>query len=214
MNKEGLLPDSDEWAIQESQGAVFNSYDDLPKCYVFYFTKTIGGMNETYVNPQFRNLANEQIYGSVWMPECVTVVVSDNGVQSVVYSSNPSNAEIVENSAKIISFEEVIDRFSKQVELSGVWGMFQYDEDIVERRINIDKIELGGMRIISKDNTDEYLYIPVWSFFGSVTEKWAEGTGDTNQLNENNEFTNDDLAQCILTINAIDGSVINRSLGY
>jgi hypothetical protein len=47
------------------------------------------------------------------------------------------------------------------------------------------------------DSNDEYMAIPVWDFIN-------EGSGEYNS----------GRASTYLTINAIDGSVINRDLGY
>jgi len=45
-------------------------------------------------------------------------------------------------------------------------------------------------------------------------EKWAEGTGGQGQQNENNEWSDAEFGDCLLTINPIDGSVIDRAAGY
>jgi hypothetical protein len=98
--------------------------------------------------------------------------------------------------------------------MEGAWLNKEDDPDIIGRIVNVRKIELGGMRIISRDKKNEYLYVPVWSFFGDVTSRYAFGKGDVNQLNDKGEFTDRQLFQCVLTINAIDGSIINRAQGY
>jgi hypothetical protein len=201
LSNAGLTPDSDRTMLEVDAA----SYDDLPKCYVFYFTKTVGGLNETFVERTYRdgeNLAE--------MPEYVEVKVSDAGVLSLSYNNGPVETEITESIPEIVSFGEAVDRFSDEVAAHGVrtgWPE-DWENDIVERRITIDRIELGGMRIL--DGNGAYVYTPVWSFFGGATEKYAPGKGDTNQQDENNEFHYTDLAQCILTINAIDGSVVDR----
>jgi hypothetical protein len=47
----------------------------------------------------------------------------------------------------------------------------------------------------------------VWDFFGTLTTRYEEnGEQKTNTLK--------DAGQVWLTINAIDGSIIDRSLGY
>jgi hypothetical protein len=58
------------------------------------------------------------------------------------------------------------------------------------------------------------LLVPTWDFFGSVVYQYKAGTGDQAQLNGNNEFTWQDYGFSIMTINAANGSIINRSIGY
>jgi hypothetical protein len=66
--------------------------------------------------------------------------------------------------------------------------------------LNITKVKLGLMRVLEQ-NKDTGLIIPVWDFFGSQT--W-----------EGQSYKNDDPSHSFLTINAIDGSIINREAGY
>ena len=59
--------------------------------------------------------------------------------------------------------------------------------------IEIDRIELGLMRVYEQNNLDTGVIVPVWDFYGKINGK-SEGT--------------------YLTINAVDGSIIDRVGGY
>ena len=76
------------------------------------------------------------------------------------------------------------------------------------RVYNIDRIVLGYARIY-EPSTDAHtgIMIPVWDFFGSMTSE-SEYNGET----ESN--TSKDPNESFLTINAVDGSIIDRNLGY
>jgi len=63
--------------------------------------------------------------------------------------------------------------------------------------ITIKHVVLGLMRVRMKEN--EYVYMPVWDFIGD----W-ETNGDVG-FHHNVSF---------LTLNAVDGSVIDRAKGY
>lgn len=52
--------------------------------------------------------------------------------------------------------------------------------------------------------------IPVWDFFGKITYQ----TEEPGKAVQDPEMTEDYLGQSFLTINAIDGSIIDRSAGY
>ena len=200
----GLIPypDKDEKWLEGG-----SSYNEQPKCYVYYFTRQIGGMSETYANMQFYGGSP---YNAVWHPEYIEVTVADCGIVSVMKCCSPAETEIIEENAKIIGFDEVMERFYESIEQN---ACFSENPDVIGRSISIGEIRLGGMRIIEKD-TQNYLFVPVWSFFGTVTETYAEGCGDPGQMNEKNQIIERDFRQCILTINAIDGSVIDRNQGY
>ena len=62
------------------------------------------------------------------------------------------------------------------------------------------------MRIRSKENIEEGLLVPVWDFWG--TEHYEYDGWD------NYGFTGDNVERIVLTINAVDGRVIDRELGY
>lgn len=63
----------------------------------------------------------------------------------------------------------------------------------------IDTIEFGYMQIASQDESDEYLLVPVWDFWG------VESYDDEALLRTHHSY---------LTVNAIDGSIIDRTIGY
>ena len=71
-----------------------------------------------------------------------------------------------------------------------------------------NSVMLGLMRIMEKDNPDTGLLIPVWDFFGDVT---VEHTDDSGQKRTD---ISTDSYQSLLTINAIDGSIIDREIGF
>lgn len=190
-------------------------YEDSPKCYIFYFTRRINGLNETYVNPSYVNNFSqknpEMQYNFVWPCEVIAVTADDNGIPSVVYTGPAPDMEVINETVPIKDFNEIMDVFKKQISIEGA---FMQNENIIETKIEIERIVLGGMKIINKDSAGEYLFVPVWDFFGRVTSKYKPGTGDQGQLGDDNEWVDDGYGYSIMTINAVDGSIINRSIGY
>lgn len=74
--------------------------------------------------------------------------------------------------------------------------------------MDISRITLGYSRIYDPwaDPYTGYL-VPVWDFFGEYTET-------RNSENASYTFTHRSPDISLLTVNAVDGSIINRSLGY
>jgi hypothetical protein len=68
-----------------------------------------------------------------------------------------------------------------------------------EMTFEIDEIRFGYARIREVDVYDEGLLVPAWDFFGRVTS--ADGVYNQPQ-------------RSWFTINAIDGSIIDREQGY
>ncbi|MDE5700138.1 MAG: hypothetical protein K2I96_22480 [Lachnospiraceae bacterium] len=76
------------------------------------------------------------------------------------------------------------------------------------RTYRIDRIVFGYSRIYDTQAGDwAGLLVPVWDFFGEYESDFGESekTGGTLVREEHNSF---------LTINAVDGTVINRESGY
>lgn len=73
------------------------------------------------------------------------------------------------------------------------------EEEKAEALEQINRVVLGYMSLQMKDNPERSQLVPVWDFFGSHTID-----------QEFYDFTNFSL----FTINALDGTVIDRDLGY
>lgn len=65
----------------------------------------------------------------------------------------------------------------------------------------------GYMRIKEKNNSDVGTLVPVWDFFGS---KVMTSTRDNEDMTDVADGPHDSW----FTVNAMDGSVIDRDLGY
>ena len=68
----------------------------------------------------------------------------------------------------------------------------------------IRTVKLGYMRVHEKGNVREGELIPVWDFFGEETIFYDQ----TEPYAEAGPY------KSLLTINAVDGTVIDRGLGY
>ncbi|WP_046442015.1 DUF6034 family protein, partial [Christensenella hongkongensis] len=65
--------------------------------------------------------------------------------------------------------------------------------------LNVDRILFGYLRIKQQNDETKFDIVPVWDFFGNSDILNQLGNGNYNS---------------ILTINAIDGSVIDRNSGF
>ena len=191
-------------------------YNDMPQCYVFYFTRNIGGIQTTY-ETQSVGARAEDMYAEPWQYESIEVCVNDSGIIELYWVSPTQITETVNENAALLSFDKIQDIFREQIGINSAYADIGYaDESVsVDRTMDITRITLGMMRIREKD-TGDYLYIPVWDFFGSYTDKYPDDYEDTMGLglDESNEITLDGFAHSFLTINAMDGSLIDRGLGY
>lgn len=99
-------------------------------------------------------------------------------------------------------FDEIASVFERMVMVK--YAYFQSANTAgadLRATVRIDQVKLTLMRIRAKDSQDDGLLIPVWDFYGTVTV-----------ANDGEETT---MKRTILvTLNAIDGSLIDRETGY
>ena len=80
------------------------------------------------------------------------------------------------------------------------------DDDLLRATLNIDRIQLELQRV-TEENAIEYgLVIPVWNFYGEYVSEYEWATFSSKPPY--------DLPGALLTINAVDGSVIDPQKGY
>ncbi len=140
---------------------------------------------------------------NLWTPEYLQITMVDGEIEDIDWY-NPSQVVSVDNeNVKILPWSEIQKIFERQIgymlaptsesRAEGIGPLFWKASDL-----RINRISLGLMKVIMKD-TNEYKLIPVWSFFG--------------QDNLNTELE-DCPEKCYLTINAMDGSIVDRGVMY
>jgi hypothetical protein len=182
----------------------FIGIDNSPQCYVFYFCKPIEGIPVTYFFDYEGTAAfgpdGDPSYVYPWAAEEIEVMVNNNGIVSFQWDNPSTISDTVNQNVAILPWEDIKERAVQQFRIKNI-GQYISGADQEKLSVKIDNITLGMMHIAKKDNQNEFMYIPVWDFFG----KHIYGS-DSYSLSER--------AYSILTVNAIDGSIIDRGLGY
>lgn len=162
--------------------------------YEFIFTRTITGVPISYTNDD-GNEFNPDAIAPTWTYENVRLLVDETGVSNLVYRSPYEILDTVTPNCKLLPFSDIQNIF---VRMLPVVNNF-YDEYEKKCEMDVREAKLGLMRIKERNSKDTGLIIPVWDFMGTYT---AEG------------ILFDDDYISLLTINAIDGSIVDRGLGY
>lgn len=175
------------------EGLIDNKY--FPKCYIFWFTRDINGLPLRNVDPFSGFDIEGPEYNTVWKRETLLVEVDDTGIIGYSYGYPGKITETVNDNVVVLDFDTVMEIFKKQVFYEGVWTA----SNVTYSEMTVTKIQMNMFRLKLKDK-DEFLYVPVWDFIGT----WESNVYATEK---GKEFS-------FLTINAIDGSIINRNRGY
>ena len=100
--------------------------------------------------------------------------------------------------SRIKSFDEIKGTFEKMVVIENAAEDKEAEGSV---SIKVTDVKLVYTRISEKDSFDTGLVVPVWNFEGTVVDEYGGKKGGEQE-------------GTILSINAIDGSVINQELGY
>ena len=141
--------------------------------------------------PFARNLEQEEIFGTLYNGEVISL-----------QWNSPFTVLSVENeNVPLLSFDRIMEIFKRQVFMS------VYCDQGHPITYKITAIQFSYMRVQIKDSDDYYL-LPVWDFTGYMIHDWQMSPGDMAVARG---FFH---SMSILTINAVDGSVLDRFLGY
>lgn len=166
--------------------------------YRFYFVSQVDGIPLAHVNS---GINTYEVNGGTTefnfaMPyEVLYVDVGQNGIFQILWQNPFTLEEQLTDNCTILSFEEIMQIFGTIAPLKAAI----YENTAANNNYYIDRIELSYMILQEKNNPLVYTLTPVWDFFGARTID-----------RERYDFTD----QSLFTINAIDGTVIDRDYGY
>lgn len=195
--------------------------------YVFVYTPPVDGVAMEYVDVEYLfdclnwNFHHPEGFSNdVWRQNALYVFVSEAGVECVSWQNAvraERTATLAENAA-LLPFDAVMERFSEQIRYGTNFRSTASEEFLRPDRqtLTIDRIALGYACVLDGEGADSYRLVPVWDFFGSMVEEYEEplSEGSSWATNENGEVEETALGRSFLTLNAIDGSVIDRIVGY
>lgn len=177
------------------------------------FTKHCEGIPITYALAQNEHTSED--YAFVWPIEAVEVEVDAGYNVSIMrwaWLSEETNK--INDNAQLLPFEDIQEIIRSHLK------HYQPDlplwDNILHRTIIIDRIVLGMMRISVAKSPGAYVMVPVWDCFGYFADHYASQEHSEYLLNENNDAIIDEAGGIgsFITLNAIDGSVIDRQMGY
>ena len=162
--------------------------------------RTVGGIPVTSNGASC--YIDDAMFGAHWRYEEFSIDVCSKGIYSAYWSSPHQITETVTEDAAVRTFDEIAEVFR---------NMYRVTYDERTEGCNLDGevtcIKLTMRRIMEQDNIGCGLFVPVWDFYGSMIVMYPDYPEEApiNTIEDN---------QPILTINAIDGSVIDLDKGY
>ena len=191
--------------------------------YHFVFTRAVEGANVTYTQ---NIINNPDVNYDSWSYNYFEIWIDDDGISQITWHSCSSVVtETVSENAALMPYSDVLDIAAQCFRSQGfthsrnTYGAEQMVEegraDILENNIIIDKIILGYTMTAEGDSTGEHTLVPVWDFIGresiSMDATNKKDGGKFEVQTEMPEYTD---CHSFLTINAVDGTIINRRKGH
>lgn len=175
--------------------------EESPQCYIFRFSRTQNGLNANDVRFHDNDTLGVQndTYIKLFKEEMIELAIDDSGIIGFTWEYPVGNKEVAQQNLSLLGASKSIDIFMDQMKQLGAGIESSGVGNETKRSINIDTIRLGTMQAVAKDKKLTCLVIPVWDFYGYVVD------GEDKKMN---------AGYSIMTINALDGSIIDRGVGY
>ena len=128
--------------------------------------------------------------------ESLCVIIDDEGIQDLYWYQPYDIVDTLQEDCSLLPFDSIMQVARSILPLT----LVSYEREGTGAKARITDIRLGYLRVMQPDQPDTLTLIPVWDFYGTVTfiggyvQNWA--------------------CHSWLTINAIDGTVIDRQYGY
>lgn len=174
-------------------------YEHLAYC--FGYTRTVSGVPITCVEfSRNRTERDDMPMAPAPGQELITLVIHEDKVVGFTWQDPYEIGGVLQDTVKLLPFEQIMNIFGAIAPLS-----VQHTENDTGRESEanngmcINEIRLGYMPVLQKDNPNQWELRPVWDFVG-----WRILPRETY----------DWPCYSLMTIDAIDGTVIDRSYGY
>jgi len=187
--------------FHHGEGGV-NRDNILDAGYLFHFTRKLDGVPVTYTDEFGGGLEDMDSTLVPWSYERCDIIVGGDGVQNVEIYNPYVIGDVQTENVKLMDFDSIIKIYEQMMEVTNA-DMADFEK---QRTFHIRKIVLGYSRIYDPTtDSDTGLIVPVWDFFGGFDVETDEGYDKNNGEHATRSF---------MTINSIDGTVIDRELGY
>ena len=186
-------------SLTEMTGGVAIGRDGKTEGYEFCFYRLLNGIPVTYTASRgIQDMASTSvIHKEPWPFEALRIIVyGDLGIGTVLYESPYQIGETLEEAPPLLSFDQIMQVTETILPLK----LAYLEQEGKSVHAQVYRITFGYARVDCMDTLYQYKLVPAWDFFGVV------------ENSSRKEYAFDNYS--LLTVNAIDGTVIDRNYGY
>ena len=161
------------------------------------------GYTEVMGDAQFSEGFGQELISAGW---------EDGRIGSLIWE-NPLYVTGTENeNVTLMPFDKILQIFKSHIRSAYFMVVDERTGEASHVCMTITGVRLSYARVNKKDSSDFYL-LPVWDFLGYVDIlNWSDDPAENDALNRSRRAAQ--WYSSFLTINAIDGSIIDRNRGY
>lgn len=180
-------------------GTLLRQGEQERQCYRVTCARTVAGVPVAAL-PERSSRTEAGEYGIEWAYENLAFVIDDSGILQAVWGAPLELASFVTEDAALLPFSEIAPILTQtlQAHCRALGPVEAY-------RVEVTRAALMLQRICDRDSCDEGLLVPVWNVY-AVTERVQRAGDPVTRFDEPNVP--------LLTVNAIDGSVIDLEERY
>lgn len=188
--------------------------------YVFCFDREINGIaidNSFYTGNRLESKldSNNPLYEKPFPYETLQIWMEGKEVVQFLWENPIKVASMANDNVEVrIDAKSACDTMSQHFFVRYADMLQGYADKLI---INIDEIKLVLARIKEKD-TGKYIVVPVWDFYGNIQVEASEENAKiilpSNCRKDGNMYIITDSLKSMLSINALDNSILDREIGH
>ena len=221
LKYEFVSSDSSDASNGESGERIY--YPDK-EYYVFVFERTFNDVPITsafYSGGEVEELNGEMDFSKSFPNEKIEVWIEGPEVVLFRWGHPIKTTNILNDNVKInIDIDKALETMANHIMLT--YSLPVYGEDkTLDLFVAVDRIELSLACIKQKDSGGEYIVSPVWDFYGDIKIKFTDehlrsryGADYFEYLDEDGYIDFNSSFKSLVTVNALDGTIVDRDLGY
>jgi hypothetical protein len=154
-----------------------------------------------------------------WAYEVMEMLVDDSGIRSLDWTSPLQATDTLVKDSALLPFTRIREIFERQ--MRDTYEPRAKEEHTLDITFRVNRVSLELQRVVEQDSIENGLFVPVWNFYGTVVRRWREL--DKPERAASDAVTQEDILQygrgydeplVLLSVNAIDGSVIDIDMGF
>jgi len=186
---------------QETETMKIDEHDVLGQKHAYVVTcgKSVNGVVPVSIDAMWSSQS--------WHYEYCYFTVGDEGIEAFIWHSPNAYTETVTADTAMLPFGRIDEIFRKMM-------LVEYESNASSNATcklfsyHVNRVALEWQRVLEQGSHDTGLMIPVWNFYGTYDFRYTDG----------DHYGSDDVVQGfyvpLLSINAIDGSIIDMREGY